>query len=79
MKQFCERHAFREFKRNGNQIQIMGRILPSQQLTKEQQKCSNGSACHNAPKWMIRYISEMNIRVLKKGENPDQEVNDQSE
>ena len=36
MKSFCEKHAFTEMKKRGNQIQILGRVLPSQQLQKDQ-------------------------------------------
>lgn len=68
MKSFCEKHAFTEMKKRGNQIQILGRVLPSQQLQKDQVKCQGGTSCHKPVKWLARYISEMNIRVISKDE-----------
>jgi len=69
MKEYCEKHIVKEFKNRRNQIHIMGRVLPSQTLSPEQQKCKSGSNCHDSVKWIVRYISEMNVRVVPKNDN----------
>ena len=65
MKEFCEKHALKEFKHRANQIHLMGRVLPSQELNSDQKKCKV-VGCHNRVTWIIQYISDMNIRIIKK-------------
>jgi len=67
MKSFCERHALKELKNKSNTIQMMARVMPSQQLSEDQQNC-NGGMCHGRVTWIVRYISDMNIRVIPKTE-----------
>ena len=69
MKALCEKHMFSQIKKRGNTIQIIARVLPTQQLTNEQQKCEGGLSCYRPVKWVARYISEMNIKIIPKKES----------
>lgn len=72
MQSFCEKHFLQEMKKRGNTVQVAARILPSQVLTPEQEHCVK-KMCNRRPAWIVRYISEMGIKIVKKSKNNEEE------